>query len=247
MNTVKSGQLVLLQTAQAEANNGTGTRVENKRILFDTGSQCSYITDSLKNRLGLSSIQKEKVNLNTFGDGKFKTQNCDVRVHLRRPENLYSINALSFPTICSALPSPVDLSAYPMLSELELADHDATSNQNCIDILVGSDFYWSLVTGEIIRTERGLIAACSTLGWLISGPVETSSTGKLIHTHAHLAITVVSLNPTFSNSQMNNQPVTILKKFWEVEMLGTESIERVSSDDNFLHKQKFDSKCYEVG
>ena len=29
--------------------------------------------------------------------------------------------------------------------------------------------------------------------------------------------------------------------------MGTESIEKVSSDDNFLHKQKFDSKCYEVG
>ena len=125
-------------------------------------------------------------------------------MHLRRPENLYSINALSFPTICSALPSPVDLSAYPMLSELELADHhNATSNQNHNDVLVGSDFYCSLVTGEIIRTEGGLIAACSTLGWLISGPVETSSTRKLIHTHAHLAISCFT-ESNFWNSQMTN-------------------------------------------
>ena len=75
-----------------------------------------------------------------------------------------------------------------MLSKLELADHVAASNQNQIDILVDSDFYWSLVTGEMIRPEGGLIAACSTLGWLISGPVETSSTGKLIHAYGHLAI-----------------------------------------------------------
>ena len=146
----------MLQTAQAEATNGTETRVENIRTLFGNGSQCSYITDSLKIRLRLSPIQTDKLNLNTFGDSKLKTQNCDVvRVHLRRPgtENLYSINALSFPTICSLLPSPVDLSAYPMLSELELADHDAASNRNHIDILVGSDFYWSLVTREIIGTE----------------------------------------------------------------------------------------------
>ena len=246
VNTVKSRQLVLLQTAQAEATNETGTRVENVRVLFDNGSQRSYITDSLKIRLGLSPIRKEKLNLNTFGDGKFKTQNCDVvRVHLRRPENLYSINALSFPTICSALPSPVDLSAYPMLSEFELADHDATSNQDHTDILVGSDFYWSLITEEIIHTEGGLIAAWSTLGWLISGPVETSSTGKLIHTHAHLAISCFT-ESNFSESP-DDQLVTTLKKFWEVETLGTESIEKASSDDKFLHKLKFDGKRYEVG
>ena len=114
INTVKSRQLVLLQTARAEATNGSETSIENVRILFDNGSQCSYITDSLKTRLGLSPIRKEKLNLNTFSDSKFKTQNCDVvRVYLRKPgsENLYCINALSFPTICSALPSPVDLSA----------------------------------------------------------------------------------------------------------------------------------------
>ena len=56
VNTVKNRQLVLLQTAQAEATNGTKTRVENVRILIDNGSQRSYITDSLKIRLGLSPI-----------------------------------------------------------------------------------------------------------------------------------------------------------------------------------------------
>ena len=184
----------------------------------------TYITDSLKIRLGLSPIQKEKLNLNIFGDSKFKTQNWDVvSVRLCR-SGTENLNALSFPTICSSVPSPVDLSAYPMLSELELADHDATFNQNHIDILIGSDFYWSLVTGEIIRTKGELIAACSTLGWLISGPVEASSTGKLIHTHGHLAISCFT-ESNFSESP-DDQLVTTLKKFWEIETLGIEYIEK---------------------
>ena len=112
-----------------------------------------------------------------------------------------------------------------MLSELELADHhNATSNQSHNDVLVGSDFYWSLVTGEIIHTEGGLIAACSTLGWLISGPVETSSTRKLIHTHAHLAISCFT-ESNFSESP-DDQLVTMLKKFWKIETLGIEYIEK---------------------
>jgi len=100
INTVKSKQLVLLQTARAEATNGSETRVENVRILFDNGSQRSYITESLKSRIGLSPIRKEKLNLNTFGDSKFKTQSCDVvNMYLRKSgnEKLYCINASSFP------------------------------------------------------------------------------------------------------------------------------------------------------
>ena len=126
INTVKGRQLVLPQTAQAEATNGVKSRIENVRVLFDNGSQHSYITDSLRTRLGLSPIRKEKLNLNTFGDSKFKTQNCDVvRVYLRKPgsEDMFSVDALSFPTIYSALPSSIDLSSYPMLNDLELADH----------------------------------------------------------------------------------------------------------------------------
>ena len=122
---MKSKQLVLLQTARAEATNGSETRVENVRVSFDNGSQCSYITESLKSRVGPSPIRKEKLELNTFGDSKFKSQSCDVfNVYLRKPgnEKLYCINALSLPTICSVLPSPVDLSSYSMLNGLQLAD-----------------------------------------------------------------------------------------------------------------------------
>ena len=248
INTVKSGQLVLLQTARAEATNGSETSIENVRILFDNGSQRSYITDSLKTRLGLSPIRKEKLNLNTFGDSKFKTQNCDVvTVYLQKPgsENLYCINALSFPTKCAALPSPVDLSAYPVLNELGLADCQVSPDQNHIDILVGSDFYWSLVTGEIIRTERGLIAVCSTLGWLISGPAETAVTEELAHTHSNLAISY--FNESSSSESHDDQLVTALKKFWEVETLGIECIENAPSDDIFLQGLKFKGNRYEVG
>ena len=162
-NSVKGQHLVLLQTARAEATNEGNNKTENVRILFDNGSQRSYITDSLKEKLGLSPIKKEKLNLNTFGDSKFKTQRCDVvRVYLRKPgnEKVFCVDALSFPTICSALPSSVKLGSHSSITSLELADHCGSTGQNQIDILVGSDFYWSLVTGEIVRTDKGLVAVC---------------------------------------------------------------------------------------
>ena len=65
--------------------NENGDRIQNVRILFDNGSQRSYVTDSLRSRLELSPIRREKLNLNTFGDSKFKTQNCEVvKVYLQK-------------------------------------------------------------------------------------------------------------------------------------------------------------------
>ena len=132
-----------------------------------------------------------------------------------------------------------------MLNELELANCQLSPGQNHIDILVGSDFYWSLVTGEIIRTERGLIAVRSTLGWLISGPAETAITEELAHTHSNLAISY--FNESSSSESQDDQLVTVLKKFWEVDTLGIECIENAPSDDIFLQGLKFKDNRYEVG
>ena len=100
---------------------------------------------------------------------------------------------------------------------LELADCQVSPGQNHIDILVGSDFYWSIVTGEIIRTERGLIAVCSTLGWLISGPAATAVTEELAHTHSNLAISY--FNESSSSESQDDQLVSALKKFGKLRLL----------------------------
>ena len=41
------------------------------RVLMDSGSQRSYVTESLKNKLGLVPEKTDELNLNTFGDDKF--------------------------------------------------------------------------------------------------------------------------------------------------------------------------------
>jgi hypothetical protein len=58
-------------------------------------------------------------------------------------------------TICSPVSSVINVNNYPHLQELELADFDAkgTCNDN-IDILVGADLYWSIVTGDVVRGDN---------------------------------------------------------------------------------------------
>ena len=67
-NSIKDKKAILLQTARAVASDSDGTKEVNIRILFDNGSQRSYITEAIRSKLGLRSIKREKLHLNTFGD-----------------------------------------------------------------------------------------------------------------------------------------------------------------------------------
>ena len=69
-------KVVLLQTAQAIAI-GESAQIPI-RILLDSRSKLSYITNSLRERLRLKSVQWEKLSLNTFGNSSFSIQSCDV-------------------------------------------------------------------------------------------------------------------------------------------------------------------------
>lgn len=161
-----------MQTATAIATNDEGTKSTTIRLLFDNGSQRSYITDSLRSRLQLKSLKTEKLNLNTFGESKFKKQSCDVvNLQLRKSEHddPITISALTFPVICSPLPAKV-CTSYAHLDGLELADEPCSSGSST-DLLIGSDYYWNFGTGETKRGEEGPIAVNSKLGWLLSGPL----------------------------------------------------------------------------
>jgi len=76
------------------------------------------------------------------------------------------------------------------LSHLDLADH--CSEEACleIDILIGCDHYWKLVTGQILHEADGPVAVNTRLGWVLSGPVHgllcTASPVSLITTHTLL-------------------------------------------------------------
>ena len=172
--TASSGSkgTVLLQTASAIARNEDSTKSTRVKILFDNGSQRSYVTDNLKSRLGLKSTIKEMLHLNTFGEKTFRKQKWDVLTLFLQDANEETsrVCVLSFPTICSPLPSRVDANNYPHLHGLKLADY--SDSEDSIDVLIGSDYCWDFVTSEIVRGDFGLTAVNNKFGWLLSGPTE---------------------------------------------------------------------------
>ena len=159
--TVKDTATILLQTARTVVTNSEGTKSAKVCVVFDSGSQRSYVSNSLKSRLNLKPIKHETLNLNTFGNNKFRKHNCDlVELYLQdKNGGKIKIRALSFPVICSSLPSRVNVEEIPQLDGLELADGLQYGDDESIDVLIGVDFYWKIVLGEMKRGESGLVAS----------------------------------------------------------------------------------------
>ncbi|XP_067047620.1 uncharacterized protein [Acropora muricata] len=238
---------VLLQTATAVATNEDGTKMTKARILFDSGSHRSYVTNDLKSRLKLKSYKTEMLNLNTFGEQKYRKQSCElVKVLIRNPglNEEVEISALSFPVICSSLQSKVDINKFPQLETLELADDFNDGNNDSIDILIGSDNYWNIVHGETIRCESGPIAISSKLGWLLSGPGGESVGNATV---SNLVITGELADYPFYTNE-HDQLVNTLKHFWETESIGIkpEQVEE-STRNSFIKDLSYDGKRYVVG
>lgn len=83
-----------------------------------------------------------------------------------------------------------------------------------VDILVGIDFYYSLVSGRLVRDSEGPVAIESSLGWILSDGLSV-----LLDIHCHLNI------HSFFDSELRTQ----LDRFWEIESVG-------GSDDCVMHQ-----------
>ena len=131
----------LLQTAKGKvAGINTDETWTTIRILFDTGSQRTYLTDNSK-YLKLETIRTESVIINTFGTShESKLETIDVvqlKVKHRYQNSCIFIEALCYPIICRSLKNQEIAfvrSKFGNFTKLELAEFN---EKLLIGILVG--------------------------------------------------------------------------------------------------------------
>ena len=144
---VNSHRSILLQTAQAQAFNPKSPRRSlGVRILFDSGSQRSYITQRVAGELSLQSEGTQRMTILTFGSTQERSQHCScVRLNFElRNGQTKQLLLYTVPRICEALsthPIPPSHGQLDHLKGLHLADCSSGSSELEIDILVGSDQY----------------------------------------------------------------------------------------------------------
>ena len=110
------------------------------------------------------------------------------------------------------------------LSSLELADFAEGGSTLTVDTLIGSDYYWKLVTGGVCKGESGPVGIHTKLGWVLSGPAKFINSSPC---YTNLATTHVPLVDT----QLDDR----LRSFWELESLGIGGPEKtIYKYDEFL-------------
>ena len=217
----------LLQTAHVVAQNPQEKQKGvSVRLIFDLGSNDSYITEQLRDKLELREIGSHKMKIHGFGGNSVGVKRyglCSLLLQSFRGGKKFPFTAFVVPRISSPVKANYSsFSSYTHLSRMQLAENSNDSETE-ISILIGADQYHRFVTGELVRGKEGPVATKTEFGWVLSGPISgEKSDSASFRIQADLV--------------QNEEIDSTLKKFWEIEALGIE--EECESHDEFLKSYK---------
>ena len=162
-NFISPANKVLLQTAIVTVENNSFQY--RARTLSDNGSQSSYITPKLCEKLNLKSITSRDVTIKVFVKQILQEKLDYVRVYLKSIDNEDIVTYCLVKDICHPLHGQYILHAkqkFKHMKHLKLADSYSNNENLCVDILIGSDFLWNIFESEIIRGDQGTPIAMKT-------------------------------------------------------------------------------------
>lgn len=171
------------------------------RALLDVGSQSSFLTERLQNKLRLTKIPAN-VKVCGFNEGESECKNkCVARVISRTNGFSIDISCLVVPHITNSLPNFVfDKRHLNIPTNITLADPRFDIPRD-IDMLIGADYFWDLIcVGQVKLDTHGPFAQKTKFGWIISGRVSSESNRE------------VQCN-LIKNVDVDRQ----LARFWEIE------------------------------
>ena len=234
---------VLLQTAYASISDTDLKNSQKSFILFDSGAQRSYITESLKSQLNLQAIRTECIVIKEFGNTDAELKNVDV-VNLKvsgLKEQIF-VEALVIPEIYNSLTNQCSKTViqenYPHLQGLQFADFSNFETKR-IELLIGLDHYYNFVSGNVrLGILNEPIAIESKLGWILSGRYEKINNTSINLNQTHFFFTVQS-SKTFETLNI----VKSFKNLWDVESAGIDK-ENYDVYKNFEAELTFSDKRY---
>lgn len=147
------------------------------RLPFVACKHRSYITEAMRNILKLKTLRQERIEIKSFASEQEFIETLDVVticVQGKSGRNAY-IDALVVPFICSSFENPRLKSIKDNFAYLKCLGEPETRKVNddmfYIDILVGIEYYYSLVTGKTIKTPHDQpVAIERSLVWIVCGP-----------------------------------------------------------------------------
>ncbi|XP_064482842.1 uncharacterized protein LOC135395675 [Ornithodoros turicata] len=200
------GPETILQTVVAWCK-GPGGASKGK-IMFDTGSQRTFVTQRTAQKLKCETVGQERLKVGVFGG---RQEERTFRLLSLQGGNEYDMEALVTDVISGQnTPTPCSFIIDKMRAkDLPVQQLVCPENEEEIQVLIGTDQYWDLVTGRIVRLGSSIRAVETRIGWMVHGV--SPRAGTIQHCNQTLVLRL-SVDEDEGNST--------LEKFWQLESIG---------------------------
>ena len=144
------------------------------------------------------------------------------------------------PTICSPLSERfIELAKnqYTHLNNIQLGDCNVNNSDSQIDVLIGAEDYWDIMTEKVNHRSKGPVAIKTILGWVLNGTFQWQSSSQ---TSVNLCDSHVLKISAIEQKSICNDKFT---RFWEIE--NSNKKENFSMSE-FIQKVEFNGQKYET-
>ncbi|XP_037827650.1 uncharacterized protein LOC119615720 [Lucilia sericata] len=214
-NCSTSNENILLRTAlmQIECRGELFTI----RALIDPGSQRTFLTERIRNRLQLPYQNTHFEIVGIGGQKQTANKECEFTLYAKRTNIRIPIKAIVLPKVTKRLPAcSFEIPNTKELENLDLADPTFNKTSQ-IDLILGNDYEHFINLDGIRKNICGKTSAYKTIfGWVLSGPIKVEP---------------IQAFTTEVSSNENYELATLLKKFWEDEEIP--SVNTNSKEDEY--------------
>ena len=236
------GDQIVMQTALVEATDPNEKYKEPVRVLFDTGSHRTYITEELVNKLNLKSDGTSNITLFTFGSNKPKDIVSKlVTLSLKSKKgNTFTLKANVVPKISGKIQrAPVQIkNQFELQRKYQLADTlPKEVETSSLGLLIGSDYYHEIISSEREKLQDGLYAVKSKFGWIVCGKTNKRETKT---TDNSMFVMSYSQNDYLAETHQvteTKDPVIEpdIADLWKLETIGIKPDEDKEDEDVWTH------------
>ncbi|GBM94901.1 hypothetical protein AVEN_114840-1 [Araneus ventricosus] len=204
-----------LQTAKIFITVPTGI-AKLTRCILDGGSQSSFVSTRLVDVLNLKVISTNNLEVRGFESHSSETQpRRRVQLELSSIWNKSSVSLSAFESSNTYAPHqtvPTDITLFARQKKLKLADPYEKTDNLPIEVLIGADFYWTVMTVKPPKKlTESLVLMPSIFGWILSGS---------------RSMTNIKFDKTSAIHSICTDKVALQKEdedvrtFWDLETLG---------------------------
>ena len=238
-----------MQTALTDVTNLETKKQTPTRILFDSGSERTYISEELAKKLQLKPLKSETLTVMTFGSTtpiNINSSSVEIGIKQKNGE-IFNIKANVIPKITGKIQrsSIGVIQGKKIQSErTELGDTlpNKTEVSN-LELLIGNDYYSDLISCRKKQIAPGLYLLESVLGWILSGRIQSGEVNQSF-------LSMMTINDLSAEPCIFSNVDTEVEDFWKLETIGISDFSTCSEDEravqSFNSTIKYTGRRYEV-